>query len=68
VITACQRIIVIPAADSREAAIEAAKLRFAELEGIPDRTLHATFIEAGRLEDASSADCELTAGRVRNSP
>ena len=53
--TACQRSIVIPSAESCEAAIEAAKQRFAELEGIPDWTLHVTFIEAGLLEDDASA-------------
>ncbi len=57
--TACQRSIVVPSAESREAAIEAAKQRFAELEGVPDWTLHATFIEAGLLE----AD---PPGQVRN--
>jgi hypothetical protein len=57
-ITACQRSIVIPAAGSREAAIEAAKRQFAELEGIRDWNLHAMFIEAGLLEDGDSAGCE----------
>jgi hypothetical protein len=50
-ITACQRSIVIPSAASREAAIEVAKQRFAELEGVPNWQLHASFIEAGRLDD-----------------
>jgi hypothetical protein len=56
-ITACQRSIVIPSAETREAAIEAAKQRFAELEGIPDWTLHATFIEAGLLEEGIADGC-----------
>jgi hypothetical protein len=50
-ISACQRSVVIPSAEWREAAIETAKRCFAELEGIPDWTLHATFIEAELLED-----------------
>ena len=53
--TACQRSIVIPSADSREAAIEAAKQRFAELEGIPNWQIHASFIEAVLLEDDAAA-------------
>jgi hypothetical protein len=48
--TACQRSIVIPEANSREAAIEAAKKRFAEIEGIPSWRLHADTIEAGLIE------------------
>jgi hypothetical protein len=47
-ITACQRAIVISSAVSREAAIEVAKQRFAELEGIPNWQIRASFIEAGR--------------------
>jgi hypothetical protein len=50
-ITVCQRNIVIPSAESCEAAIEVAKQRFAELEGIPNWQIHASFIEAGPLED-----------------
>jgi len=56
--TACQRTIVIPSAPSREAAIEAAKQRFAELEGIRDWHIHASFIEAALLEDDTAAGCE----------
>jgi hypothetical protein len=56
-ITACQRSIVIPSAESREAAIEVAKQRFAELEGIPNWQLHASFIEAGLLDDDAAAGC-----------
>jgi hypothetical protein len=53
-ITACQRAIVISSAVSREAAIEVAKQRFAELEGIPNWQIRASFIEVGRLEDAAA--------------
>ena len=59
-ITACQRSIVIPCAESREAAIEAAKQRFAELEGVP-WNLHASFIEAGLLEDDASVGSKSAA-------
>lgn len=54
-ITACQRSIVIPSAASREAAIEVAKQRFAELEGIPNWQIHASIIEAGLLDDDAAA-------------
>jgi hypothetical protein len=58
-ITACQRAIVIPAATSPEAAIEAAKQRFAELEGIPNWRIHASMIvEAGLLDDDAAATQE----------
>jgi hypothetical protein len=80
-LTACQRTIVIPSATSREAAIEAAKQRFTELEGIRDWHIHASFIEAGLLEEDTadgretderrSADHSPTPSapeRVRNSP
>jgi len=50
-ITACQRTIIIPSAPSREAAIKVAKQRFAELEGIRDWHIHASFIEAGVIEE-----------------
>jgi hypothetical protein len=42
----CQRSIVVTAAQSEEAAIEEAKRRFAELEGVPDWRIHAALIEA----------------------
>ena len=54
-ITACQRRIVISSAESCEAAIEVAKQRFAELEGIPNWQIRASFIEAGRLEEDAAA-------------
>jgi len=48
-ITACQRSIVIHSAKTRERAVEAAKKRFARLEGVPDWHLHATMIEVEAL-------------------
>jgi hypothetical protein len=55
--TACQRSIVIPVADSAEQALEIAKQRFAELEGIRDWRIHAVTIEVGLIEvNASAAD------------
>jgi hypothetical protein len=56
--TACQRTVVIPSAASREAAIDAAKQRFAALEGIRDWQIHASFIEAGLLEEDAGVGCE----------
>jgi hypothetical protein len=50
-VTACQRTIVIRGAESREAAIDAAKQRFAEAESIPDWRIHASMIEASLLDD-----------------
>jgi hypothetical protein len=41
----CQRSIVIRSARSPERAVEAAKKRFARLEGIRDWKIHATLIE-----------------------
>ena len=54
-ITACQRSVVIPSAESRKAAIEVAKQRFAELEGIPNWQIRASFIEAALLEEDAAA-------------
>ena len=54
-ITACQRSIIIPSAASREAAIEAAKQRFTELEGIPNWQIHASFIQAELIEEDDAA-------------
>ena len=54
-ITACQRAIVIRSAKTCEDAIEQAKKRFAELEGVPDWHLHATMIEVGTLDAEPSA-------------
>lgn len=45
VVRPCQRAIIIRSARSRERAIEAAKKRFARLEGIRDWHDHARFIE-----------------------
>ena len=53
--TACQRSIVVRSAKTREDAIEEAKKRFAELEGVPDWHLHATMIEVGALDDEPRA-------------
>lgn len=69
-ITACQRSIVISSAESRKVAIEVAKQRFAELEGIPNWQIHASFIQAGLLEDDAAArreaDEECNAYRYAN--
>ena len=54
-ITACQRSIVISSVESCAAAIEVAKQRFAKLEGIPNWQIHASFIEAARLEEDAAA-------------
>ena len=45
-----QRSIVIRSAHSRTRAIEAAKKRFARLEGVRDWKLHAGTIEVERVE------------------
>jgi hypothetical protein len=69
-ITACQRSIVIPSAESRAVAIEVAKQRFAELESIPNWQIRASFIQAGLLEDDATArreaDDECNAYRYAN--
>jgi hypothetical protein len=49
-ITACQRSIVIPSATTREDAVEEAKRRFAELEGVSKWHLHAAIIEVEALD------------------
>jgi hypothetical protein len=59
-VTACQRSILIRSAKSREAAIEAAKERFVELEGIRDWRTHASAIEATSLAgNATERSAEL---------
>jgi hypothetical protein len=50
VVKPCQRAIIIRAARSRERAIEAAKERFARLEGIHDWRDHAKMIEVSIIE------------------
>jgi hypothetical protein len=50
----CQREIIIRSARSRERAIEAAKKRFARLEGIRDWRQHAKLIEVSTIEDDPS--------------
>jgi hypothetical protein len=54
-LTVCQREIVIRRAKSRERAIEAAKKRFARLEGIADWHIHAHTIEVQVIDAASGA-------------
>jgi len=51
VVRACQRAIIIRSAQSRERAIEAAKMRFCRLEGICDWRDHAKIIEVSVTED-----------------
>ena len=51
----CQRTIVIRSAESPDEAIEAAKSRFAGLEGIRDWRIHASMIEIEPLERAGLA-------------
>ena len=46
----CQRSIVIRSARTRERAIEAAKMKFARLEGIRDWKIHAALIEIEPIE------------------
>ena len=67
-ITACQRSIVVPSAESREAAIEIAKQRFAELEGIRNWQIHASFIEAELIEDDAAAAREVDEQRSADHP
>jgi hypothetical protein len=53
VVRPCQRTIIIRSARSRERAIEAAKKRFARLEGIRDWRTHATIIEVSIVNAGS---------------
>jgi len=46
----CQRSIVVRSARTSERAIEAAKKRFARLEGIRDWKIHAALIEIETIE------------------
>lgn len=57
-VTACQRSVVVRSAASPELAIEAAKQRFAELEGICDWHIRASTIEVGQIERQLSAKAE----------
>jgi hypothetical protein len=50
VVRPCQRTIIIRSARSRERAIEAAKKRFARLEGIRDWRTHAKIIEVSIVD------------------
>ena len=54
----CQRSILVRFAPNIERALEAAKQEFAELEGIRDWHIHASFIEAALFEDDTAAGCE----------
>jgi hypothetical protein len=56
VVRACQRAIIICSARSREQAIEAAKKRFARLEGIRDWRDHAKVIEVSTIDDHRSRE------------
>ena len=47
---ACQRAIIIRSARNLERAIEAAKKRFARLEGIRDWKIHAALIEVEAID------------------
>ena len=51
----CQRSIVIRSARTPERAIEAAKKRFARLEGIRDWSIHAALIESEPINLAAEA-------------
>jgi hypothetical protein len=46
----CQRTIIIRSSPGPEIAVEAAKKRFAELEGVRDWKLHASVIEIEPIE------------------
>jgi len=63
----CQRSIVIRKARSRERAVEAAKKRFARLEGIRDWKIHAHLIEMEELDLAAETGVPA-ARRVLMSP
>jgi hypothetical protein len=55
VVRPCQRAIIIRSARSRERAIEAAKKRFARLEGVRDWRAHAKIIEVSMIDADPSA-------------
>ena len=65
----CQRSIVIREAGSAEEAAAEAKKRFAELEGVGDWRIHASFVEVEPLESepqaASSTGLTTSARRHR---
>ena len=68
-ITACQRSIVISSVESGKVAIEVAKQRFAELEGIPNWQIHASFIRldcSKTMPARREADEECNAYRYAN--
>ena len=64
----CQRSIVIRSARSPERAIEAAKKRFARLEGISNWKIHAALIEVEPTEiehQKRPAPAAVKSGRLR---
>ncbi len=65
----CQRSIVVRSADSPEEAAAEAKKRFAELEGVGNWRIHASFVEVEPLASepraASSPGLAKSAGRRR---
>jgi hypothetical protein len=58
-IMTCQRSIVIRLAKTRERAVEAAKKRFARLEGVPDWHFHAAMIDVETIEAEPSTPMRL---------
>jgi hypothetical protein len=61
----CQRSIVVGAAESAEVAVEIAKARFAELEGIADWRIHAAAIEVVPLQEQVRTEGRKAAGSPR---
>jgi hypothetical protein len=61
----CQRSIVIRSARTRERAIEAAKKRFARLEGIHDWTIHASLIEIEPITLEPTSESRTTTPSAR---
>jgi hypothetical protein len=62
----CQRSIIIRSARTPERAIEAAKKRFARLEGIRDWKIHAALIEIEPIDIKSeTAQPTLSHGKTR---
>jgi hypothetical protein len=57
----CQRLIIIRSARSPERAVEAAKKRFARLEGIRDWKIHAALIEIEAIDLEAKPKTRLTA-------
>ena len=55
----CQRSILIRSARSPERAVEAAKKRFARLEGIRDWRFHAAFIEIEAIDPEATPNSRI---------